>query len=134
MRVARRAPARRAERAVPAVNLQLAADLATTHSMVGAAKKRGSGVGSGRRGLTGGLAKIVERGGACLIERSADRGSRTVWFDESGFNTRNWLMHWGYALKGDRFETVGQGSWIDRLTSFDSYHVDSSKILAARKR
>ena len=47
MRVARRAPARRAERAVPAVNLQLAADLATTHSMVSAAKERGSGEGQG---------------------------------------------------------------------------------------
>ena len=47
MRVARRAPARRAERAVRAVNLQLAADLATTHSMVSAAKERGSGEGQG---------------------------------------------------------------------------------------
>jgi hypothetical protein len=57
------------------------------------------------------------------MERSADRSSRTVWFDESGFDTRSWLIHWGYALKGERFESVeaaGQGSRIDCLTSFDS--------------
>ena len=47
----------------------------------------------------------------------------TVWFDESGMDDRDFRMFWGYALKGERFETVeklGRGKRIDCLTSCDS--------------
>ena len=43
-----------------------------------------------------------------------------VWFDESGVDTRDWQMHYGYSYKGTRFytcERVGRGERINCLTS-----------------
>ena len=36
---------------------------------------------------------------------------RTVWFDECGFDNRDFLMQYGYSPKGERFDTV---EWLGR--------------------
>ena len=47
----------------------------------------------------------------------------TVWFDESGIDTRDWQMMYGYADKGQRFDIIekfGRGERIDCLASCDA--------------
>lgn len=60
---------------------------------------------------------------ALFWERCNDVGLdpwETVWFDECGFDSRDFLMEYGYSPEGERFDTVewlGRGRRINCLSS-----------------